>query len=513
GEAGENKRTDRMGLLMLVSPPGYGKTTLMEYIANRLGIIFMKINGPALGHQVTSLDPAAAPNAGAREEVKKLNLSLEMGDNVMIYLDDIQHCNPEFLQKFISLCDAQRKIEGVYKGETRTYDLRGRKVAVVMAGNPYTESGEKFQIPDMLSNRADIYNLGEVIGEHSDAFEMSYLENCITSNPVLNQLSSRSQKDIYTIIQMAQDGTGERGDLEGNYSVEELNEMVSTMKKLIRVRDVILSVNREYIRSAAQSDDYRTEPAFKLQGSYRNMNRIAEKVFAVMNDKELESLIVSNYENDVQTLTSDAEANLLKFKELMGILSETEQERWNEIKKSFRKNQQLRSVGGEDRMAQAILQLANVGEGLQDIRETMNAGIGRLTVEKESNLDLYAKDFAERFQHLAESLHAIQAALTTGTKDVTTLFEQSIKTRSEQHGTAPASEAPASPPDDRITVVNKIPRSLLNVLETQFDLMQGWMQPLLTSSHANQAEFKELKDLVTRCLKDYNALINRVDDE
>ena len=72
------------------------KTTLMEYIANRLGIIFMKINGPALGHEVTSLDPDSAPNSGAREEVKKLNLSLEMGDNVMIYLDDIQHCNPEF---------------------------------------------------------------------------------------------------------------------------------------------------------------------------------------------------------------------------------------------------------------------------------------------------------------------------------------------------------------------------------------------------------------------------------
>ncbi len=37
GTAGENKRSDRMGLLLLVSPPGYGKTTLMEYIANRLG--------------------------------------------------------------------------------------------------------------------------------------------------------------------------------------------------------------------------------------------------------------------------------------------------------------------------------------------------------------------------------------------------------------------------------------------------------------------------------------------
>ena len=124
GTAGEDKRTDRMGLLLLISPPGYGKTTLMEYIANRLGIVFMKINGPAIGHGVTSLDPAEAPNAAAREEIERLNLALEMGDNVMLYLDDIQHTNPELLQKFISLCDATRRIEGVRRGRTRTYDLR-----------------------------------------------------------------------------------------------------------------------------------------------------------------------------------------------------------------------------------------------------------------------------------------------------------------------------------------------------------------------------------------------------
>jgi MoxR-like ATPase len=85
-----------MGLLLLISPPGYGKTTLMEYVANRLGLVFMKVNGPALGHEVTSIDPADAPNATAREEVEKVNLALEMGNNVMLYLDDIQHTNPEF---------------------------------------------------------------------------------------------------------------------------------------------------------------------------------------------------------------------------------------------------------------------------------------------------------------------------------------------------------------------------------------------------------------------------------
>jgi hypothetical protein len=77
-----------------VSPPGYGKTTLMEYVASRLGLVFVKVNGPALGHDVVSIDPAEAPNATARQEVEKINLALEMGNNVMLYLDDIQHTSP-----------------------------------------------------------------------------------------------------------------------------------------------------------------------------------------------------------------------------------------------------------------------------------------------------------------------------------------------------------------------------------------------------------------------------------
>lgn len=372
GVVGEQKRTDRMGLLLLISPPGYGKTTLMEYIANRLGIIFMKINGPAIGYQVTSLDPAEAPNAGAREEVEKLSLALEMGDNVMIYLDDIQHCNPEFLQKFISLCDAQRRIEGVYKGRTKTYDLRGKKICVVMAGNPYTESGEKFQIPDMLANRADTYNLGDIIGNTYDEFLLSYLENSLTSNPVLNNLAAKSQKDVYTFIRMAETGDREGLDFEANYSIEEMNEYVNVLKKLIKVRDVILKVNKEYIRSASQSDEFRTEPPFKLQGSYRNMNKIAEKVLPVMNEKEVQTLILSHYDQEAQTLTTGAEANLLKFKELTSTLTEEEAERWSKIKKVYMKNIMMRHGGSEDRITELLENIAIFGQGVDGIRQTLS---------------------------------------------------------------------------------------------------------------------------------------------
>ncbi|MFC5050983.1 DNA repair ATPase [Rubritalea spongiae] len=370
GTAGKDTRTDRMGLLLLISPPGYGKTTLMEYVANRLGLTFMKINGPALGHNVISLDPAEAPNATAAAEVKKLNLALEMGDNVMIYLDDIQHTHSEFLQKFISLCDGQRKIEGVHNGVARTYDLRGKKVAVVMAGNPYTETGGKFQIPDMLANRADTYNLGDIIGGHAEDFKASYIENSLTSNIVLNKLSSRSQKDVYAVMQIARTGSQEGVDFEGNYTPAEIDEMVRVTKHLYRVRDSILRVNLEYIRSAAQEDAYRTEPAFKLQGSYRNMNRIAEKVLPLMTDEEVEGLVVDHYENESQTLTTGAESNLLKFREMEGLLTDEEAQRWEDIKKGFKKNLLMGAAGGEnDPVARIVAQLTQFNDGLDSIKD------------------------------------------------------------------------------------------------------------------------------------------------
>jgi hypothetical protein len=376
GTVGVNTRTDRMGMLLLISPPGYGKTTLMEYIANRLGIIFMKINGPAIGHQVTSIDPAEAPNAAARQELNKLNLALEMGDNVMLYLDDIQHCNPELLQKFISLCDAQRKIEGVYKGRPKTYDLRGKSVCVVMAGNPYTESGDMFKVPDMLANRADTYNLGDMIGSSADAFKLSYIENAMTSNAVLDKLASRSRADIHAMIRLAETGSRDGIEFERDYSADELAEFTSVLGKMLRIRDVVLTVNQQYIASAAQADDYRTEPPFKLQGSYRNMNRLAEKVQPIMNNAEIETILLDHYTGEAQTLTTGAEANLLKFKEMLDILDDTERARWEDIKKTFARNKLFSAAGG-DQLSPVIAQLSSFNDHLEALQLTIARSVDR----------------------------------------------------------------------------------------------------------------------------------------
>ena len=513
GTAGADTRTDRMGLLLLISPPGYGKTTLMEYVCNRLGMIFMKINGPAIGHNVTSIDPAEATNAAAREELEKLNLAFEMGDNVMIYVDDIQHTNPEFLQKFISLCDAQRRIEGVYKGRSKTYDFRGRRVAVIMAGNPYTESGEAFRIPDMLSNRADTYNLGDIIGSHGDAFKMSYLENALTSNPSLNALATASRTDIHGVIHMAQTGSREGVELEGNHPADQLDELVGVMQKLIAVRDVILKVNLQYIASAGQDDAYRTEPPFLLQGSYRNMNRIAEKVSAVMNDDELQTLIESTYEQDAQTLTTGAEANLLKFRELMGWLTDEQTKRWDDIKAAFVRNNAVSALGG-DTTAAAIAQLTGVNQSLATLESAMTQGLAGM-----------AQNLAPVDVPTAAPVQAPPAAappvdltpLTAGLKDTTDRLIAALAAAQAEPTAAtapPAVNAPAAPPaalPAEVRVINKIPDTFLYVMKEQFGIMQSWMEPFAKVNARQDEQLSELGATLKEIIGRYDKVIKRLE--
>ncbi|WP_415947494.1 DNA repair ATPase [Streptomyces sp. KLOTTS4A1] len=349
GAAGDAKRTDSSGLLLLISPPGYGKTTLMEYVAERLGMLLVKVDGPALGHTVTSLDPAEATNDAARRELEKIAFALAAGNNTLLYLDDIQHVSPELLQKFIPLCDATRTLNG--------HDLRGKRFAVCMAGNPYTESGSRFRIPDMLANRADVWNLGDVLTGKEKAFALSFVENALTSNPHLAPLAGRDRGDLDLLVRLAAGESAARRDqLSHPYAPAELDAVLAVLRHLLTARATVLAVNEAYIASAAQDDAARTEPAFRLQGSYRNMNKIAARISPVMNEEELTAVIQDHYTAEAQTLTGDAEANLLKLAELRGTLTGAQAARWTQIKAAHVRQ---RTLGGseEDPVVRAVAAL------------------------------------------------------------------------------------------------------------------------------------------------------------
>ena len=458
GTVGESKRTDLMGLLMMISPPGYGKTTLMEYVANRLGLIFMKINCPSLGHDVTSLDPEQAPNSTARQEIEKINLAFEMGNNVMLYLDDIQHTHPEFLQKYISLCDGTRRVEGVWRGETKTYDMRGKKFCVVMAGNPYTESGEMFKVPDMLANRADIYNLGDILGGMEEQFGLSYIENSLTSNPVLAPLATRDMQDVYKLVDMANGKSVAATELSHQYSGAEINEITSVLEKLFSVQELILKVNQQYIASAAQADRYRTEPPFKLQGSYRNMNKMAEKISSVMNQQELMQLIEDHYLGESQLLTSGTEENLLKLAELRGNMTPEQAERWEQIKEDFRRN---KALGGDetDSGNKIANQMINLVEGLTELKSSISQSAEQSVLqsnernaEQSKLMKIELKKEAEQAQALLEALNSISESL--GTQVI---------------------------PSPVVEVVNQPSEKIIETLDLLTESMQTSIQPLLLS--------------------------------
>ncbi|MFO0636862.1 MAG: DNA repair ATPase [Nannocystaceae bacterium] len=501
GAAGEGKRTDLMGMLLLVSPPGYGKTTLMEYVSSRLGLAFVKVNGPALGHAVTSIDPADAPNATARQEVEKINFALEMGNNVMLYLDDIQHTNPELLQKFISLCDAQRRIEGVWKGRTRTYDLRGKKFCVVMAGNPYTESGEKFQIPDMLANRADTYNLGDILHGKDELFALSYIENAVTSNRVLAPLATREPADLHKLVRLARGEEVPSSELAGGYSAVEIAEIVAVLQRLFKVQQVLLRVNQQYIASASMDDRFRTEPPFKLQGSYRNMNKLAEKIVPALNDEELERLVDDHYRSESQTLTVGAEHNLLKLAELRGKLDGAARTRWDAIKGEF---QRLKMVGGadEDPVARVTGGLANLAQGLHGIETVLQTAAAAATesaaaasqaasqaVQTQGSQTL--SDLDARIYGVQQSIAAVAAAITKATTSVPKppVVGEAAKTPNRDELIAGYLDrlertlAVLSAPKLEVTVHNQAPPGIEELLAQQIAIIERTLVPLVRTTN------------------------------
>ncbi|MCP5535602.1 MAG: hypothetical protein H7A51_05115 [Akkermansiaceae bacterium] len=132
------------------------------------------------------------------------------------------------------------------------------------------------------------------------------------------------------------------------------------------------------------------------------MNRIAEKVLPLMTHDEVRALVIDHYENESQTLTTGAEANLLKFKEMENILTEEEADRWAQIKKDFNKNKLLGGASETDPITRVVAQLTQFNDGLESIRDVITAA-GTHYAQPQS----LAKDTISQLEKIISGLRAV----------------------------------------------------------------------------------------------------------
>jgi hypothetical protein len=78
--------------------------------------------------------------------------------------------------------------------------------------------------------------------------------------------------------------------------------------------------------------------------------------------------VTDHYRGESQNLTTAAEANVLKLREMLEIPTEAERSRWEQIKKDFNKRKLLGGAAESSPVARVVAQMTQFTDGLDAIR-------------------------------------------------------------------------------------------------------------------------------------------------
>ena len=235
-------------------------------------------------------------------------------------------------------------------------------------------------------------------------------------------------------------------------------------------------------------------------------------------------------------------------------MSPEDQERWDDIKRTFKQNVKMRGIGSDDKVGQVIATLSTFSDGLAAIQKAVSQGV--MTLAAKETRDQESPQLMAEAGKLNTSLESLAARLSENLAAMLQLAGRPIQVdmpeivlpdikmpdftippiemqwpenmptapsrRSQRASKCDKSMIPATtvdsgddaddqPMPDRITVVNKLPRTVMNVMESQFRLMQDWIKPLSEGSRLQRAEFDELRKTVQECLRNYEALLGRLE--
>jgi hypothetical protein len=200
-----------------------------------------------------------------------------------------------------------------------------------------------------------------------------------------------------------------------------------------------------------------------------------------MNDDELMALIASAYEQDAQTLTRDSESNLLKFREMLGIMTPAERERWQQICYAYVEATRLGSMAGDDQALQVLKSLASIRDGLETIRRAIQTATDLTTGSSP------AEALRGELSGLAGTLGDVGGQLLDQLKSTSSALERSATTLPEQ----------------KVIVQHSVPRSMTELVRSQYQLLYDGLKHLLDQSSTQSAAFDRLRESFADCLAQY----------
>jgi hypothetical protein len=222
----------------------------------------------------------------------------------------------------------------------------------------------------MLANRADVHNLGDVASAHQAAFAQSYVENASGVNDVLAPVIARGRKELEALLDAAHGAPLRADAVSHHYAPTELSAVTRTLSHIERARDALLKVNAAYIESATVDDALRGEPAFLLQGSYRNMARLAGRLVAAMTPEEVDIAVRDHYQAEAQTLAAAAGWNLAKLPIVLGTATPADVARVDELRAQWRE-----SNVGADPLSVIAASLRGIESGFREAANGSHPGI------------------------------------------------------------------------------------------------------------------------------------------
>jgi len=338
--------------LLLLSPTGYGKTTVVQHLAKELNWILVSIDCRQVAAQTDSLDPQQAPDRETQRQLVALDWALAIQEPVLLLLDNIQAVPEGFMRLFRELVSPNRRLDGTWQGQFREYCFQGKRWGLILAGT----SAE--QLPEDMRQQLQIYSYTLAIRSHLDLFALSYLENALMVNPWLFSLLDQDITIFDQLLQMAQ---GQLRPEQMGLESEEYRQAVQVLEKLGWMQKWILPIVTCQLQANPEL------PEIKLSGNYRFFNQLAAQVTPEMSLTELGTLLDEGCWGQLEQLPkAEREQNELFWKELRGELSLQELQRWQQIQQRWRGQ----GLTGIEALTEAVYSLERrVGEWMGQLSE------------------------------------------------------------------------------------------------------------------------------------------------